>query len=326
MNNNCFNLVLKRTDKNTTVLFSSFFNIKLVIKSSLGSLNFWDVKLLVASSFRALSVKVFSNEKYLFLMASLEKWTKLLVRLLIFWEALVFGMVQFDKLPFFILEVNFHVVKDNKTLIYRFKSNHIRLKKNQNTLYPFLNIYTIDSQNIKSQIHKKKIEINNCRNPLNRHFDLFEVLTKDGLSAVTRYIRIYDFLNNNKYLKSFEDKSLSLSDFIKIQNSDAHKIVFYNDTNALFIVILKKIYGKPNVEFLTLDIRHNMRVDTALLYIRRWGEPRTRLFEAKLMENLVLNFLTLDINTNNFMNFELQNNLQIFMILTNFCQNLNFKC
>ncbi|KAE9521355.1 hypothetical protein AGLY_018247 [Aphis glycines] len=50
------------------------------------------------------------------------------------------------------------------------------------------------------------------------------------------------------------------------------------------------------------------------------------LFEAKLMENLVLNFLTLDINTNNFMNFELQNNLQIFMILTNFCQNLNFKC
>ncbi|KAE9527571.1 hypothetical protein AGLY_012851 [Aphis glycines] len=30
------------------------------------------------------------------------------------------------------------------------------------------------------------------------------------------------------------------------------------------------------------------------------------LFEAKLMENLALNFLTLDINTNNFMNFELQ--------------------
>ncbi|KAE9534572.1 hypothetical protein AGLY_008662 [Aphis glycines] len=74
------------------------------------------------------------------------------------------------------------------------------------------------------------------------------------------------------------------------------------------------------------------QVGTALLYIRRWGGPRTRdafakgmLFEAKLMENLVLNFLTLDINTNNFMNFELQNNLQIFMILTNFCQNLNFK-
>ncbi|KAE9530683.1 hypothetical protein AGLY_011145 [Aphis glycines] len=57
-----------------------------------------------------------------------------------------------------------------------------------------------------------------------------------------------------------------------------------------------------------------------------WGGPRTRLFEAKLMKNLVLNFLTLDINTNNFMNFELQNNLQIFIILTNFCQNLNFKC
>ncbi|KAE9524284.1 hypothetical protein AGLY_015323 [Aphis glycines] len=72
--------------------------------------------------------------------------------------------------------------------------------------------------------------------------------------------------------------------------------------------------------------RKSRQVGTAVLYIKGWGGPRTRLFEAKLMENLVLNFLTLDINTNNFMNFELQNNLQIFMILTNFCQNLNFKC
>ncbi|KAE9526565.1 hypothetical protein AGLY_013213 [Aphis glycines] len=68
------------------------------------------------------------------------------------------------------------------------------------------------------------------------------------------------------------------------------------------------------------------QVGTALLYIKGWGGPRTKLFEAKLMKNLVLNFLTLDINTNNFMNFEQQNNLQIFMILTNFYQNLNFKC
>ncbi|KAE9545339.1 hypothetical protein AGLY_000882 [Aphis glycines] len=67
------------------------------------------------------------------------------------------------------------------------------------------------------------------------------------------------------------------------------------------------------------------QVSTALLYIRGWSGPRTRLFEAKLMENLVLNFLTLDINTNNFMNFELQNNLQIFMILTNFCQNFELQ-
>ncbi|KAE9535791.1 hypothetical protein AGLY_007692 [Aphis glycines] len=29
------------------------------------------------------------------------------------------------------------------------------------------------------------------------------------------------------------------------------------------------------------------------MYIRGWGGPRTRLFEAKLMENLVLNFLTI---------------------------------
>ncbi|KAE9533780.1 hypothetical protein AGLY_008859 [Aphis glycines] len=78
--------------------------------------------------------------------------------------------------------------------------------------------------------------------------------------------------------------------------------------------------------FRNIEIKKSQQVGTALLYIRGWGAPRTRLFEAKLMENLVLNFLTLDINTNNFMNFELQNNLQIFMILTNFCQNLNFKC
>ncbi|KAE9536934.1 hypothetical protein AGLY_006741 [Aphis glycines] len=73
-------------------------------------------------------------------------------------------------------------------------------------------------------------------------------------------------------------------------------------------------------------VKKSRQVGTTLLYIKGWGGPQTKLFEAKLMENLVLNFLTLDINTNNFMNFELQNNLQIFMILTNFCQNLNFKC
>ncbi|KAE9543636.1 hypothetical protein AGLY_002436 [Aphis glycines] len=64
---------------------------------------------------------------------------------------------------------------------------------------------------------------------------------------------IYDlyFLNNNKYLKSFEDKSLSLRYF---------------------------------------------------------------LLEGKLMENLVLNFLSLDINTTIFMIFQIQNYLHIFAI------------
>ncbi|KAE9536744.1 hypothetical protein AGLY_006977 [Aphis glycines] len=68
------------------------------------------------------------------------------------------------------------------------------------------------------------------------------------------------FLNNNKYLNSFEDKSLSLGNFF------------------------------------------------SLLYI----------FEGKLMKNLVLNFLTLDINTKIFIIFQLQNYLQHFMIFTYF--------
>lgn len=34
-------------------------------------------------------------------------------------------------------------------------------------------------------------------------------------------------------------------------------------------------------------------------------------FEGKLVEKLVLNFLTLEINTKNFMNFQLQNYLKI---------------
>ncbi|KAE9537698.1 hypothetical protein AGLY_006721 [Aphis glycines] len=95
-------------------------------------------------------------------------------------------------------------------------------------------------------------------------------------------------------------------------------------THQLFHIILM-IHLTMTVKT-TRNKKKSGQVGTTLLYIRRWGRPRTRLFEAKLMENLVLNFLTLDINTNNFMNFELQNNLQIFMILTNFCQYLNFKC
>ncbi|KAE9541708.1 hypothetical protein AGLY_003699, partial [Aphis glycines] len=42
------------------------------------------------------------------------------------------------------------------------------------------------------------------------------------------------------------------------------------------------------------------------------------LFEEKLMENLVLNFLILDLNTNNFMIFQLQNYKLIFAILIYF--------
>ncbi|KAE9544238.1 hypothetical protein AGLY_001417 [Aphis glycines] len=79
---------------------------------------------------------------------------------------------------------------------------------------------------------------------------------------LVKFSSIYDlyFLNNNKYLKSFEDKSLSLRDF---------------------------------------------------------------LLEEKLVENLVLNFLSLDINTNNFMIFQLQNYLQISAFSTDFFLNYN---
>ncbi|KAE9542458.1 hypothetical protein AGLY_003319 [Aphis glycines] len=43
------------------------------------------------------------------------------------------------------------------------------------------------------------------------------------------------------------------------------------------------------------------------------------------MENLVLNFLTLDINTNNFIIFQLQNYLQIFTFSTDFEPCIKFK-
>ncbi|KAF0768768.1 hypothetical protein FWK35_00000404 [Aphis craccivora] len=43
---------------------------------------------------------------------------------------------------------------------------------------------------------------------------------------MVKFLSIYDlyFLNNNKYLKSFEDKSLLLRYFVKILNSNALKI------------------------------------------------------------------------------------------------------
>ncbi|KAF0770694.1 Uncharacterized protein FWK35_00000949 [Aphis craccivora] len=46
------------------------------------------------------------------------------------------------------------------------------------------------------------------------------------------------------------------------------------------------------------------------------------IFEGKFIENLVLNFLTLDISTKNFMIFQLQNYLQMFAILTYFQNNI----
>ncbi|KAE9544662.1 hypothetical protein AGLY_000204, partial [Aphis glycines] len=140
--------------------------------------------------------------------------------------------------------------------------------------------------------------------------------------------------------------------FTVVSNRFCQKLVFHKNsrfsvTFFLFLQIFLKTVGKflllTSIMHLEYSLCHQKpppkftiealflqimlrQVGTALLYIRGWGTPRTRLFEAKLMENLVLNLLTLDINTNNFMNFKLQNNLQIFIILTNFRQNLNFKC
>ncbi|KAE9532737.1 hypothetical protein AGLY_009818, partial [Aphis glycines] len=58
--------------------------------------------------------------------------------------------------------------------------------------------------------------------------------------------------------------------------------------------------SQNTLKSLKITQKKSGEVGTALLYIRRWGGPRTRdafakgmLFEAKLMENLVLNFLTL---------------------------------
>ncbi|KAE9541180.1 hypothetical protein AGLY_004425 [Aphis glycines] len=74
-------------------------------------------------------------------------------------------------------------------------------------------------------------------------------------SAVHKGVGIYDlyFLNNNKYLKSFdsfEDKiSLALHDFVKIYNSNAHKIF------PIMIYEHKKFY-----DFSTSKLLANFRV------------------------------------------------------------------
>ncbi|KAE9525920.1 hypothetical protein AGLY_013969 [Aphis glycines] len=68
----------------------------------------------------------------------------------------------------------------------------------------------------------------------------------------------------------------------------------------------------------SLEMNHNHQVGTALLYIRGWGGPRTRIFEEKCMENLVPNFQNLVIKEKFFMIFQLQNYLQIFAFSTDF--------
>ncbi|KAE9544749.1 hypothetical protein AGLY_000291 [Aphis glycines] len=82
-------------------------------------------------------------------------------------------------------------------------------------------------------------------------------------------------LNNKKNLKLFDgfDKSLSSRDFVKIYNSNAHNFFFYNGASS-FLYSYKKKY---------------------------------------LKENLVLNFLTLDIRINIFINFKLQNYVDNFV-------------
>ncbi|KAE9523645.1 hypothetical protein AGLY_016197 [Aphis glycines] len=64
--------------------------------------------------------------------------------------------------------------------------------------------------------------------------------------------------------------------------------------------------------------KKSRQVGTALLYIKGWGGPRTRIFEEKFMKNLVPNFQNLVIKEKNFMIFQLQNYLQIFAFSTDF--------
>ncbi|KAE9526558.1 hypothetical protein AGLY_013206 [Aphis glycines] len=77
-------------------------------------------------------------------------------------------------------------------------------------------------------------------------------------SGVDRGLGIYDlyFLNNNKYLKSFEDKSLSLRDFLKILNSNALKIFPIMMLRVFSIATCRKTYGKLSVVFLILSYKH----------------------------------------------------------------------
>ncbi|KAE9531324.1 hypothetical protein AGLY_010530 [Aphis glycines] len=189
-------------------------------------------------------------------------------------------------------------------------------KKTSSTLKTMLNLpdklekifYTIVDIIYYLNIHfHKRVQKNYFRKKIK-----FALKRKTNVSTI-----IYLYIDNNQ--QRFTD--------IQIKNKTSNRFQLnFKVTRKSLAELLIVAPSIIHISLLHSKKKKSRQVGTALLYIRGWGGPRTRLFETKLMENLVLNFLMLDINTNNFMNFELQNNLQIFMILKNFCQNLNFKC
>ncbi|KAE9526917.1 hypothetical protein AGLY_013565 [Aphis glycines] len=93
---------------------------------------------------------------------------------------------------------------------------------------------------------------------IKKNYDYLSINSSKNSKYFENQIIIYDlyFLNNNKYLKSFEDKSLSLRDFLKILNSNALKIFPIMMLRVFSIATCRKTYGKLSVVFLILSYKH----------------------------------------------------------------------
>ncbi|KAE9545538.1 hypothetical protein AGLY_001081 [Aphis glycines] len=133
------------------------------------------------------------------------------------------------------------------------------------------------------------------------------------LSRLIVLQRLTSMLNRlNRLTGKFKRLTNNLSRTLEIKINIFRRYHYFSSEKRTFnnSIIFQCLFKSETSKKLQQMHKKSRQVGTALLYIRGWGGPRTRV----------------DINTNNFMNFELQNNLQIFMILTNFCRNLNFKC
>ncbi|KAE9525932.1 hypothetical protein AGLY_013981 [Aphis glycines] len=100
-------------------------------------------------------------------------------------------------------------------------------------------------------------------------------------------------------------------------------LIKYISINITFFFIYKKamaswVRNHRKFPSTLIKSKKSQQVGTALLYIKGWGGPRTRIFEEKFMENLVPNFQNLVIKEKIFMIFQLQNDLQIFAFSTDF--------
>ncbi|KAE9544612.1 hypothetical protein AGLY_000154, partial [Aphis glycines] len=87
---------------------------------------------------------------------------------------------------------------------------------------------------------------------------------------LNNFSSIYDlyFLSINKYLKSFEYKLLSLRDFVKILNLDAHNIFSYSFKGKLSVAIFNLRYKyKKCYEFSTTKLIASFRVFDIFLFL-----------------------------------------------------------